>query len=147
MLANRKLRSHMAAMGFVDVHDDGSHNAVEMIGASLSGPVASLQLAILEQIAGRQAQVKGGQIEIGAKQFKLDEKGRVQCDFLSMKHPRAIPIMDVLGHKISKEMVKGKVVVIGYSRADSPVFRVSQESTMPVHEYFYREVMCLADQF
>lgn len=145
MIPTRALREHMAGMGFVNEHNDEKADGVVVIGRSPDGPAASLQLEILEQILGGRAKVHGDELLVHERHYKLDAKGRVSCNFLDTGRPKRIPIMDVLRHKVDPVDVKDKVVVIGYVRKDTPVMKVSLFQTLPVHEYFYRQSLCLAN--
>lgn len=145
MMPNATLREHMADMGFVNEHDNEKADGVVVIGRSPEGPAASLQLEILEQALGGRAKVSGDELLVHERHFKLDTRGRVGCNFLDTGRPKRIPITDVLQHKVAPADVKDKVVVIGYVRKDTPVKKVSLFRTLPVHEYFYRQALCIAN--
>jgi CHASE2 domain-containing sensor protein len=145
MVPNSVLRSHMTDMGFVNEQMDAGTHSIVMVGQSLRNPAASLQLEILEKVAGSRASIEDGQLNVNGQRFKLDDKGRVPCDFLTQGKPHAIPIMDVLNQNFDKRLVSGKVVVIGYGRQDSPTISTSSFGKMPIHEYFYRQVVCVSN--
>lgn len=143
LMPNAFLREHMADMGFVNEHYDDKADGVVVIGQSPEGPVASLQLEILEYVLDERAEVRGNELWLHGRHYALDTRGRVSCNFLDIGRPKRISIMDVLRRKVPADDVKGKVVVIGYARKDSPVKEIPSFRRLPLHEYFYRQTLCL----
>lgn len=137
------LRSAAHDLGFVNLYDVKNQNKVELVGQSDGHSVPSLQLEILEAVANKKAITSGHGIKIGNTVFELDEHGRTSCEFMETAEPKKISISDVLNNSIDVDAVKNKVVVIGYDRQDSPRFSTSIFKSIPVHEYFYRQVVCL----
>ena len=136
------LASHAAGLGFVESRSDGLANTVEVAGLLGSEPVASLQLAIAELALGHRAVVRGNRLRIGSKDMDLDEKGRVACPVLAGPEPRMHGIGELLAGTIPRREIRGKVVVLGYARSDSPTIEVAGRA-LPIHAFFYRDVACL----
>jgi hypothetical protein len=130
-------------LGFVEARLDGAAQAVELAAAADSVPVASLQLAIAELALGTRATLRGNRLELAGHGFALDRRGRLLCDSVHGPAPRPYGIDALLAGTIPARAIRGKVVVLGYLRSDSPRLTVAGRE-LPIHELFYRQVACLA---
>lgn len=130
-------------LGFVEARLDGAAQTVEVVGAADSVPVVSLQLAIVELALGSRATVRGNRLTLAGHDFALDRRGRVLCDSVHGPAPHRYGIDSLLAGTIPAQAIRGKVVVLGYARSDSPKLAVAGHE-FPVHELFYRQVACLA---
>jgi CHASE2 domain len=131
------------ALGYVDARTDELSHKVEVTGTVASHAISSLQVEIIELALGAHARVAQNRLRLGVKEFALDDKGRVSCESFAGPPPDKIGIDQLLAGTISSEQIKGKVVVLGYDRKDSPTIAVDGEQ-MPIHTVFYRQVACLA---
>ena len=131
------------ALGVVQARVDEIGRKVEVAGSVDSVPVASLQLAVVELALGEHAVVRGNRLHLGASDFALDRHGKLPCDSMAGPAPRRYGIDALLARAIPPEAIRGKVVVLGYARGDSPKLAVGGRE-VPIHELFYRQVACLA---
>jgi adenylate cyclase len=131
------------ALGYVNVRTDELSHKVEVAGALGSHAISSLQVEIIELALGARARVARNRLRLGTREFALDTKGRIACDSLAGPPPNKIGIDRLLAGDVSADEIKGKVVVLGYDRKDSPTIAVEGEE-MRIHTLFYRQVACLA---
>ena len=131
------------ALGFVDARPDSLARKVEIAGLVHGRAIASLQVAIVEAAIGRHGVVADNRLQLGISTFGLDAEGRIDCDAFAGPPPRVFGIDALLAGSIPPDAVRGKVVVLGYLRKDSPTVDLAG-AKVPVHEVFYRQVACLA---
>jgi adenylate cyclase len=137
------LVSGAVALGYIDARLEGIGQAVEVAGVVASRPISSLQVEIIELALGSRARVVANHLQIGGKELALDAKGRVPCDVLQGPGPRKIGIDQLLAGTVPEAQIKGKVVVLGYDRKDSPTIAV-KGAQIPIHTLFYEQVACLS---
>ena len=130
-------------VGFVQARLDDVAHKVEIAGVADFRPIESLQLAIVELALGKRAIVKDNRLRLGEATLPLDPRGRVACDAFAGPAPKRYGIEALLDGKIPARAIRGKVVVLGYARRDSPKLPVAGRE-VPIHELFYRQVACLA---
>jgi len=87
--------------------------------------------------------LRGNRLELAGHGFALDRRGRLLCDSVHGPAPRPYGIDALLAGTIPARAIRGKVVVLGYLRSDSPRLTVAGRE-LPIHELFYRQVACLA---
>lgn len=134
------------ALGHAEVREDGVTSKVELarIVETQGGiPAQSLQLAIVELGLGKKASVSGNHLRIGARDIALDPQGRVPCPVTEGPSYSVFGIDQLLAGTIPPKRIEGKVVVLGYLRADSPKVPVDGNQVL-VHAMFYRQAACLA---
>lgn len=138
-----EMRQRAQALGFVEVRKEGIADHIETVALVGNVPVASLQLEIVELGLGEKATIRDRRLRLGKKTYPLDDLGRVVCPSFEGPSPRVYGIDALLTGTIPAEHIRGKVVVLGYGRRNSPTVDVSG-AAMPVHTAFYRQVACLS---
>lgn len=143
-LPNPTLLGAGNALGFVEARLSKQHNKIESFAVLPNGKILpSLQLLLAETAIGTQAKVHGHVLSLGKTHFILDEEGRITCPYMRSPTPLAIPILQLLDDQLPVGSLSGKVVVLAYMRRDTPKIRVSPSLEIPIHEYFYRQALCL----
>jgi adenylate cyclase len=138
-----RLAARAAHVGFVNVRTDGVANKVEVAGRVGTIPIGSFQVETVELALGTKATVRDNHLSIAGKEFALDDEGRVACPVLEGPDPVIHGIDELLDGTIPESDVRGKVVVLGYGRSDSPV-AVVDGARYPIHALFYRQITCLS---
>ena len=144
MVPNSILKENMNSMGFVNSYVEDTNNHIVMIGGSNKQIVESLQLKIMRLVSDSKISVDKNQIHIGNHNISINSKGEISCGFLNIGKPNEISMVDILKNNVDPAIIKDKVVVIGYVRSDSPIIKYTLFHSMPIHEYFYRQIMCIA---
>lgn len=140
---NPTLLSHSHALGMVDARIATEHDRIESFGRYQGLTIPSLQIVTAEMALGMRSVMTDKTLVFGAKQFELDPQGRLSCPYLTTGKPHIVSIDDFLDGKLPDTTFKNKVIVIGYVRGDAPHVHVSNARDISVHEYFYRQVLCL----
>jgi CHASE2 domain-containing sensor protein len=138
-------RKNAAGLGFVNVLPDPDHDRIEILGSTSvgAGIAASLQLLSIEANVGAQVPVRGMRLSLNGKSYEIADDGRVRCPYLEVGRPREYSLFAFLGGQVPKSEVRDHVVIIGNTRHDTPRYPISQNASLPVHEVFFRQVLCL----
>lgn len=136
-------RKNAAGIGFVNVLPDPDDDRIEILGSTGVGIAASLQLLSLEADASAQVSVREMRLSLNGKSYEIGDDGRVHCPWLDVGHPREYSLFAFLDGQVPKGEVRDHVVVIGNTRHDTPRYPVSQNASLPVHEVFFRQILCL----
>ncbi|MFK4706192.1 CHASE2 domain-containing sensor protein [Roseateles asaccharophilus] len=145
VLPQEVLLKQAAGVGFVDARLPDSHDRVELFATvQKAGLLPSLQLLLAENITSSRATVVAGRLTLGGRSFEIDQEGRAKCPYLQIRDASHISIESFLDSKLNESLIRGKTVIVGYGRSDSPKIDVGLGNSVPVHEYFFRQVLCLA---
>ncbi|MCP4490098.1 MAG: CHASE2 domain-containing protein [Gammaproteobacteria bacterium] len=136
--------SSSASFGFVDANLNEGFDKIELLGNHGDLAVKSLQLKMLELLAGEIAKMKHDQIYVGEQAFPLNDNGQTSCPYLKIGKPKTKSIQSLLQGEIDTKEVAGKIVVIGYDKNDAPKISLSMFEEMGIHQLFYRQLVCLS---
>ncbi len=132
-----------AGLGFVSALPDPDYNRIEILGTSGSGIAASLQLLSLEASLGTQVSARDMRLTLKSKRYPIETDGRVVCPYLEGGRPQEHSLFAFLKAQVPKNQVRDRVVIIGNTRRDTPRFPIPNNTSLPVHEVFFRQILCL----
>jgi hypothetical protein len=137
-------REHAAGIGFVNILPDPTHDRIEIIGSTgVEGGIApSLWLLSMEADVGAQVSVHEMRFGINGKSYEIGDDGRVRCPYLNAR-PKKYSLFAFLDGQVPRGEVWDHVVIIGNTRDDTPRYTISQSASIPVHELFFRQILCL----
>jgi CHASE2 domain-containing sensor protein len=138
------LREHAAGIGFVNILPDPTHDRIEILGSTGVGLgiAASLQLLSIEADRDSQVSVHEMRFGINGKSYEIGDDGRVRCPYLNAR-PKKYSLFAFLDGQVPRGEVWDHVVIIGNTRDDTPRYTISQSASIPVHELFFRQILCL----
>jgi len=136
-------REHAAGIGFVNVLPDPEYNRIEILGSTDINVAASLTFLSIEAGLGAQVSTREMLLNINGKSYKIDDNGRVRCPYLDVGRPREYSLFALLHDQVPKNEVRDRVVIIGNTRNNTPRFPTSKTTSLPVHEVFFRQILCL----
>jgi CHASE2 domain-containing sensor protein len=136
-------RENAAGIGFVNVLPDPGHDRVEIFGSAGAGMAASLQLLSIEADVSAKVSVRDMRLNLNGKSYEIGDDGRVRCTYLNVGRPREYSLFAFLNGQVPGNEVRDHVVVIGSTRHDTPRYPISPNTSLPVHEVFFRQILCL----
>jgi CHASE2 domain-containing sensor protein len=138
-------RKNATGIGFVNVLPDPDYDRIEILGSTGvgAGIAASLQLLSIEADIGAQVSVREMRFSINGKSYEIGDDGRVRCPYLDVGRPREYSLFAFLDGQVPGDEVRDHVVVIGNTRHDTPRYPISRNASLPVHEVFFRQILCL----
>jgi hypothetical protein len=137
-------RKNATGLGFVNVLPDPDHDRIEILGSTGVGVgiAPSLQLLSIEADVGARVSVREMRFSIDDKSYEIGDDGRVRCPWLDGR-PREYSLFAFLDGQVPRGEVADHVVIIGNTRDDTPRYTISQSASIPVHELFFRQILCL----
>lgn len=140
-----KLAERATNIGFVQARVTEKHDRIESFAINQGNGqiLPSLQLAIAETALGNKATFANGHMLLAGRQFELDEMGRIKCPYTEGEAPTPVSIQNILLGKLPASALKNKMIVVGYLGQDSPTVKISATRSLSIHDYFYRQVLCL----
>ncbi len=137
-------RENAAGIGFVNALPDPHHDRVEIIGSTGVGVGIAPSLQFLSIAAGgAKVSVREMRFAINGQSYEIGDDGRVHCPYLDAGRPTEYSLSAFLDGQVPRSEVADHVVVIGNTRRDTPRYPISQNVSLPVHEVFFRQVLCL----
>jgi len=137
------LRKNAAGIGFVNTLPDPDDDRIELLGSTGVGIAASLQLLSIEADVSAQVSVHEMRFSINGKSYEIGDDGRVRCPCLDVGRPKEYSLFAFLDGQVPRNEVRDHVVVIGNTRHDTPRYPISRNASLPVHEVFFRQILCL----
>jgi len=138
-----QFREHAAGIGFVNVLPDPEYNQIEILGYTGTKVAASLQFFSIEAALGAKASARKMQLTINNKSYRIGDDGRVRCPYLAVGRPKESSLFAFLNGQVPRDEVRDRVVIIGNTRNNTPRFPTSKTLSLPVHEVFFRQILCL----
>jgi CHASE2 domain-containing sensor protein len=135
-------RKNATGIGFVNALPDPDYDRIEILGSTGVGIAASLQLLSIEADVGAQVSVREMRFSINGKSYEIGDDGRVRCPYLNAR-PKKYSLFAFLDGQVPRGEVWDHVVIIGNTRDDTPRYTISQSASIPVHELFFRQILCL----
>lgn len=133
-----------AGVGIADGRLTPGHDRIEtflLVGKSTVIP--SLQLLTAEKILRSKSRIAGKRLVIGNREFDIDAEGRAFCPLYPIMPVQMYPLSMFRTIKFLPGQLKDTAVIIGYQRADTPRIAINDTLSLPIHEYFFRQVLCL----
>ena len=134
-------------LGFVNALPDPDNDRVEIVGSGGGHNALSLQVLAVEAAFGQRVRIGPQRLRFADMSIPISSDGRIACRYLETERPVEHSLFDFLNGATPKNDISSRVVIIGNTRDDTPRLTTSALRTLPIHEVFFRQVLCLERLF
>jgi hypothetical protein len=142
-----KFSRNCAGIGFVDIVSKKDVLNIPMVVKYKGTVQPSLELAALEMVFGKPAQIfLGDKATIGIHSLPVDSLSQVRAKLPTNDRIDHISFVDVLKGDFDKKQIAGKIIVLGFDAKETPVL-TTPLGPLRIHRLFFLSLESLYEQF